>query len=78
MNKVSKLKLDKKERIIRKQKSRAILVRNKKINKINIFVLGVGLLLLLLGQNLAGNVLIWVGVGTFVYTQLSGSMARRT
>lgn len=78
MNEVSKLKLDKKERIIRKQKSRAILVRNKKINKINIFVLGVGLLLLLFGQNMVGNILIWVGVGTFVYTQLSGSMARRT
>ncbi|WP_406657110.1 hypothetical protein V7O62_00770 [Methanolobus sp. ZRKC2] len=71
------MKLEKKEKIIRKQKFRNILVRNKKINKINIFILGAGLLLTLLGQNQVASVLIWTGVAIFIYTTLTSAFARR-
>ncbi len=72
------LKPDKKERIIKKQKSLAILTRNRKINKINIFILGAGLLFILLEQNVIGSILIWPGIAIFVYTQISNINARRT
>lgn len=72
------LKPDKKERIIKKQKSLAILARNRKINKINIFILGAGLLFILLEQNVIGSILIWPGIAIFVYTQISNINARRT
>lgn len=64
--------------MIRKQKSRAILARNRKINKINIFILGTGLLFIFLGWNEVGPLVIWSGVLIFVYTQLSSIIARRT
>jgi len=71
------VKTEKMERIIKKQKSLAILARNRKINKINIFILGAGLLFMLIGQNLVGNILIWPGVAIFIYTLLSNTNARR-
>ena len=76
--KVSILKAEKKEQMIQKQKSRVIIAKNKKVNKINMVILGAGLLLMLLGQNVAGNILIWIGVGIFVYTLLSSISSRRT
>jgi len=72
------LKADKKEQMIQKQKSRVVIAKNKKVNKINMIILGTGLLLSLLGQNVAGSILIWIGVGIFVYTLLSGIGRRRT
>lgn len=71
------MKLEKKERIIRNQNSRSILVRNRKINKMNIFILGTGLLLMLLGQNQVASILIWAGVAIFMYTLLTSVFARR-
>ncbi|NPE30028.1 hypothetical protein HNV12_19165 [Methanococcoides sp. SA1] len=71
------MKLEKKERIIRNQNSRSILVRNRKINKMNIFILGAGLLLMLLGQNQVASILIWAGVAIFMYTLLTSVFARR-
>ena len=68
---------EKKERIIKKQKFLAILARNRKINKINIFILGAGLLFMLIGQNVVGNIIIWPGVAIFIYTLLSNTIARR-
>lgn len=76
--KVIILKAEKKEQMIQKQKSRVIIAKNKKVNKINMVILGAGLLLMLLGQNVAGNILIWIGVGIFVYTLLSSISSRRT
>lgn len=72
------LKAEKKKQMIQKQKSRVIIAKNKKVNKINMVILGAGLLLVLLGQNVAGNLLIWIGVGIFVYVQLSAIIARRS
>ena len=71
------LKAEKKEKMIQKQKSRVIIAKNKKVNKINMVILGAGLLLMLLGQNMLGNILIWGGVGIFVYTLLSSISSRR-
>lgn len=71
------MKLEKKERIIRNQNSRSILVRNRKINKMNIFILGAGLLLMLLGQNQVASILILAGVAIFMYTLLTSVFARR-
>ena len=76
--KVIILKAEKKEQMIQKQKSRVIIAKNKKVNKINMVILGAGLLLMLLGQTVAGNILIWIGVGIFVYTLLSSISSRRT
>ena len=72
------VKTEKKERIIRKQKSLAILTRNRKINKINLIILGAGLLLVVLDQNAVGYILIWPGIAIFIYTQISSINARRT
>jgi hypothetical protein len=74
---VNILKLEKKERIIRKHKSRSILVRNRKINRINIFILGIGLMLMFLGQNQVASILIWAGVAIYMYTALTNAFARR-
>ncbi len=72
------LKQEKKERIIRKQKYRNILVRNRKINRVNIFILGSGLLLIFLDYDQAAFLLIWTGVAIFLYTTFSGIYARRS
>jgi len=72
------LKLEKKERITRKQKSRSILIRNRKINRMNIYVLGSGLLLMFLGENQIASVIIWIGFAIFVYTIISNAIARRS
>lgn len=74
---MSILKLEKKERIIRNQNSRSILVRNRKINKMNIFILGAGFLLMFLGQDQFASILIWAGVAIFMYTLLTSVFARR-
>ena len=71
------MKLEKKERVIRNQNSRSILVRNKKINKMNIFILGAGFLLMFLGQNQVASILMWAGVAIFMYTLLTSALARR-
>lgn len=72
------MKAEKKEKMIQRQKSRVVIAKNKKVNKINLVILGAGLLLMLLGQTVAGNILIWIGVGIFVYTLLSNLASRRT
>lgn len=75
---MSILKLEKKERIVKNQKYRSILVRNRKINRINIFILGAGLMLMLLGENQVASILMWTGFAIFIYTTLSSVFARRS
>ena len=71
------MKPEKKEKLIRKQKSRNILIRNKKINKINVFIFAAGLLLMFIGQEQIASILIWTGVAILVYTILSSIFAHR-
>lgn len=76
--KVSTLKAEKKKQMIMNQKFRTINARNKKVNKINMVMLGTGLLLMLFEQNKIGSILIWIGVAIFAYTRLSSLFMRRS
>ena len=62
--------------MVAKQKYLAIVKRNKKINKVNIVILAVGLLLTFTNYGEVGNQIIWLGVIIFVYTFGSNFIAR--
>ena len=62
--------------MVAKQKYLAIVGRNKKINKVNIVILAVGLLLSFIDYDVIGNQVIWLGVMIFVYTFGSNFIAR--
>lgn len=70
------LKQDKKENLAAKQKYTVIVRRNKQINKVNIFILAVGLLLTFIGYKEIGGQVIFLGVMIFVYTLGSNFIAR--
>ena len=70
------LKQEIKDNMVAKQKYLAIVRRNKKINKVNIVILAVGLLLTFTNYNVIGNQVIWLGVIIFVYTFGSNIIAR--
>ena len=67
---------EKKENMVTKQKYLAIVKRNKKINKVNIVILAVGLLLTFIDYKDIGNQIIWLGIIIFVYTFGSNFIAR--
>ena len=70
------LNQEKKDNMVAKQKYLAIVKRNKQINKVNIVILAVGLLLTFTNYNVIGNQIIWLGVIIFVYTFGSNIIAR--
>jgi uncharacterized transporter YbjL len=70
------LKTEKKENMLAKQKYIAIVKRNKQINKVNIFILAVGLLLSLVGYKVIGDQIVWLGIIIFIYTIGSNFIAR--
>ncbi len=70
------MKQEKKDNMVAKQKYSVIVNRNKKINKVNIVILAVGLLLTFTNYNVIGNQVIWLGVIIFVYTFGSNIIAR--
>lgn len=70
------MKQEKKENMIAKQRSAIIIKRNKKINKVNIIILAVGLMLTFTNYGEIGNQVIWLGVIIFVYTFGSNFIAR--
>lgn len=70
------MKADKKENMIEKQKYIAILVRNRKLTKINLIILGSGLLLTL-GEVKIGGIIVWVGIVIFVFTLFSNLAAKK-
>ena len=70
------MKADKKENMIERQKYIAILVRNRKLTKINLIILGSGLLLTL-GEVKIGGIIVWVGIVIFVFTLFSNLAAKR-
>ncbi|MCD4842147.1 MAG: hypothetical protein K8R08_09155 [Methanosarcinales archaeon] len=71
------MKADKKENMIERQKYIAILVRNRKLTKINLIILGSGLLLTLGGFEDVGSIIVWVGIVIFVFTLFSNLAAKR-
>lgn len=70
------MNVDKKEDMFEKQKYMAIIKRNKWINKLNIAVLAVGLLLTFTNYNDVGGQVIWLGIIIFAYTFASNFIAR--
>jgi hypothetical protein len=71
------MKADKKENMIERQKYIAILVRNRKLTKINLIILGSGLLLTLARFEDVGSIIVWVGIVIFVFTLFSNLAAKR-
>jgi len=71
------MKADKKENMIERQKYIAILVRNRKLTKVNLIILGSGLLLTLAGFEEVGSIIVWVGIVIFVFTLFSNLAAKR-
>jgi len=71
------MKADKKENMIERQKYIAILVRNRKLTKVNLIILGSGLLLTLARFEEVGSIIVWVGIVIFVFTLFSNLAAKR-
>lgn len=70
------MKTEKKENMLAKQRYVAIMKRNRRINKVNIFILAAGLLLPLVGYKEIGDQVLWLGIIIFIYTMGSGLIAR--
>ena len=71
------MKADKKENMIERQKYIAILVRNRKLTKVNLIILGSGLLLTLARFEDVGSIIVWVGIVIFVFTLFSNITAKK-
>lgn len=66
---------EKKENLEKKRAYKKVVDQNKKINKINLVVLAVGLLLTVLGMDKAGSYLLWVGIFVLFITSISSILA---
>ena len=62
------MKTEKRDQLTVEQQYKAVLNRNRKISRVNIFILGAGLILSLLDQMEIGTVLIYMGIGIFLFT----------
>jgi hypothetical protein len=69
------LNAEKKENLEKKRAYKKVVDQNKKINKINLVVLAVGLFLTVLGMEKAGSYLIWVGIFVLFITSISSILA---
>ncbi len=67
---------EKKENLAAKHRYAVILKRNKQINKVNIVILGIGLLLTLTDYKYIGEQVIWLGMIIFAYAFGSNVIAR--
>lgn len=70
------MKPDKKDNLIKKQKYAAIINRNRQLTKANIVILGAGLLLMLVGIEEVGSIIVWVGIVIFIFTLMSNITAK--
>ncbi|TGC07906.1 hypothetical protein [Methanolobus halotolerans] len=70
------MKKEKKETLQQRQGNLAILHRNKKLLKINVIILSIGLALSYLGQDKFGEPLLWLGIVVFTYTLVTNYIAR--
>ncbi len=71
MNKEKKYNMNKKQKYI------GIILRNRKLLKINVLILSVGLGLSILGRDNIGEPIIWLGIIIFGYTTVTGFMAKK-
>lgn len=60
-----------------RQKSIAVLKRNRGLLRINVLILGAGLALTYFGNENIGDPLIWLGLIIFAYTTFTGMVARK-
>ncbi|WP_406657039.1 hypothetical protein V7O62_00410 [Methanolobus sp. ZRKC2] len=67
---------EKMEAIREQQKHLAVLHRNKKLLKINVIILSVGLALSFIGRESIGEPVLWLGIIIFVYTFITNYNAR--
>ncbi len=65
------MKSEKKDQMTDEQQYKATVNRNRKISRINIFILGAGLILTLLDQIVIGTVLIYMGIIIFLFTLIT-------
>lgn len=68
---------DKKQELHQKQKNIAILHRNKKLLRINVLILSIGLALSYIGKEAIGEPILWLGIIIFAYTTYTNITARR-
>lgn len=72
------MKAEKKENLVRMRAYKKVADKNKRVNKINLVVLAVGLLLTVLGMEKAGSYLLWTGMFVLFITAISGILASRS
>jgi Flp pilus assembly protein TadB len=65
------MKSEKKDQMTNEQQYKATVGRNRKISRVNIFILGAGLILTLLDQIVIGTVLIYMGIAIFLFTLIT-------
>jgi hypothetical protein len=65
------MKSEKKDQMTNEQQYKATVNRNRKISRVNIFILGAGLVLTLLDQIVIGTVLIYMGIIIFLFTLIT-------
>lgn len=71
------MKAEKKENLTERQKYIAILVRNRQLTKINLVILGSGLVLSMAGVEDIGSMVVWAGIIIFVFTLFSNIAAKQ-
>lgn len=69
------LKAEKKESMVKMQAHKKVMDKNKRLNKLNLIVLGAGLLLTFLGMETIGYYILLVGLFVFFTTAISGFFA---
>jgi Flp pilus assembly protein TadB len=65
------MKSEKKDQMTNEQQYKATVGRNRKISRVNIFILGAGLVLTILDQIVIGTVLIYMGIAIFLFTLIT-------
>jgi len=65
------MKPEKKDQMTNEQQYKAIVNRNRKISRVNIFILGAGLILTFLDEIVIGTVLIYMGIAIFLFTLIT-------
>jgi hypothetical protein len=69
------LKAEKKENMEKMRAYKKVRDQNKRVNKINIVILAVGLILTVLGMEKVGNYFLWTGMFVLLITGISGIFA---
>lgn len=69
------MKAEKKENMVKKRAYKKVADKNKRLNKLNLVVLGAGLLLTVIGMETIGYYILLIGLFVFFTTTISGLFA---